>query len=97
MAATATTRNKLNRARTNLYWLAQSQGHCIECGRKLVGKRLSSVDKLTVHHLSDNYDHARKRERGSSDGVLLMHARCHKSRHMRQNRVWEHRNNNQPK
>jgi len=70
--------------------MAQFQGRCPECGRKLVNKRLSSVDKLTVHH-NGEYDHVRRRARGECKGGVLMHAACHKRKHMRDNRVWEKR------
>ena len=95
MAATKTTRNKLNRARHVIYWWAQDQKHCRECGKPLVTKRLASVDNLTVHHTSGTYDHAKRRERsnGKKRGVELMHRPCHKSMTMRTNGVWKHRQN----
>jgi hypothetical protein len=92
MAATNTTRNKLNRARLMVYWWAQDQWHCHECGKPLVGKALKAVDRLTVDHISNDYDHVRRRERnGNGKGVRLMHRTCHKRMTMRQNKVWLHR------
>jgi hypothetical protein len=95
MAATKTTRNKLNRARKMVYWLAQDQKHCHWCGKPLVNCRLSSVDNLTIDHISGSYDHVKQRERkrNGKRGVRLMHRSCHKSMTMRQNEVWKNRTN----
>jgi hypothetical protein len=94
MAATKTTRNKLNRARLMVYWLAQDQKICHECGKQLVNGMLSDVDELTIDHISGAYDHVKRRERkrnGSRRGVRLMHRSCHKSMTMKQLKVWKHR------
>jgi len=93
MAATRTTRNKLNRARNNLYWWAQDQRTCHYCGKPLVNGVSSDVDDLTVDHLSGTYDHVRRRERRNGKGVRLMHRSCHKSWTMSEKEIWRHRHN----
>jgi hypothetical protein len=95
MAATKTTRNKLTRARNNLYWWAQDQKLCHYCGKRLVNGATSDVDDLTVDHVSGSYDHVKRRERRrlGKRGVRLMHRSCHKSMTMFQNEVWQHRHN----
>ena len=93
MAATKTTRNKLNRARLIAYWWAQDQAICRECDKPLLNGRLSDVDELTVHHKSGAYDHIKRCERkpNGKRGVELMHSSCHKSMTMKANKVWRHR------
>jgi hypothetical protein len=91
MAATNTTRNKLNRARLSVYWWAQEQVNCHQCKKRLVNGLLSDVDDLTVDHISGTYDHVKRHENGKSKGIRLMHRSCHKSMTMRENKVWQHR------
>jgi hypothetical protein len=74
-----------------VYWLAQIQGACPQCGNALVNGSVSDADELTVNHESGTYDHKAKRERGTCRGGRLMHSDCHRSMTMRQNRVWQHR------
>ena len=77
-----------------VYWFAQNQKICHQCKKPLVNGALSDVDKLTVDHLSGDYDHAHRRERnGNGKGVRLMHRTCHKSMTMREQKVWRHRHN----
>lgn len=93
MAATKTTRNKLQNCRRVIYWLAQAQGDCPFCKEPLVNGRDSDVYDLTVEHCSGNYDHRKREERGKKGKTKLAHRRCHKSYTMRKLRIWKHRGN----
>lgn len=79
MAATALTMNKLKHARRCLFWIAQAQGNCPYCEKPLLpNHKDTDVDDITVDHLSRNYDHANRVERGEPAGVRIMHKTCHK-------------------
>jgi hypothetical protein len=91
MAATKSTRNKLRNARTVIYWMAQIQGACCECGKPLVNGSVSDADDLTVDHLSGDYDHRRMVERKASKGGRLMHKPCHKAKEIRKSKPWLHK------
>ena len=83
MAATNTTRNKIRNMKNVLFWIAQQphvlSGKCPHCKKPLV-KDIGDVYELTMDHLSDSYDHSKRKETSKAKGGAMMHSACHKAK-----------------
>lgn len=99
MAMTKSTERKLRGCSRALFYWAQDQKRCAYSKCKVKGRSLlpkgtvGDVYDLTVHHLSEDYDHKTRRESKKSKGLVLMHCSCHDSYHITKNKVWEKRKN----